>query len=334
MKRTRRELLGDAWITAAAATVVAGRPADAASPAGGEQNGGDDVAGEAEGEPLASRSDTLPIVDTNVHLFRWPFRRFRHDSPRSLVRHLKTLGITQAWAGSFEALLHRDIAGVNERLANACREVGGAGIGVENFLVPVGAVDPMLPDWREDLRRCREQHRMVAIRIYPGYHDYRLDHPEFEQLLAAVTARGMLLQLVVSLEDLRTQHPRFRVADVDLGPLPDLLARHASARVMLLNHRPGGAVFERLTQRPEVYFDTARVEATDGIAKLVRGAAGRRVLMGSHSPFFIPESQLIRIDESRLDRDRFRHLVGGGASRLLSELTVAAGRVPAAEGES
>src|SRR5688572_4228878 len=102
------------------------------------------------------------VVDTNIHLFGWPYRSLKFGETGKMVEKLRHHGITQAWAGSFEALLHKDIDGVNRRLVSACESHAG-------FLIPFGAVNPVWPEWEEDLRRCDETYRMPGIRLHPSY---------------------------------------------------------------------------------------------------------------------------------------------------------------------
>ena len=106
------------------------------------------------------------IIDTNVNLFKWPFRRMKYGETRSLVAKLRKHRITKAWAGNFEALFSKSINDVNARLAEECRVNGGG------MLVPFGTVNPAWPDWEEDLRRCHEVHKMPGIRLYPTYQVY------------------------------------------------------------------------------------------------------------------------------------------------------------------
>lgn len=233
-------------------------------------------------------------VDSNVHLGQWPFRHLPDANLATLIPKLKRLGITRAWVASFDGILHRDVAGVNARLATTCRDSN------HDFLVPFGTINPNLLDWEEDLRRCHETHQMAGVRIYPGYHDYLLSSPQFERLLSLATQRGLLIQVTLSLEDTRTQHPRLRVADVDPNPLPALLSRHPNARLMLLNARLSPQAIRALAECPQIHFDTARVDGTNGVASLVRATSPQRVLLGTHSPFFIPEANLIKLYESDL----------------------------------
>jgi hypothetical protein len=81
------------------------------------------------GTPLAPEpaSSAAPgIIDTNVNLFDWPFRALKYRDTKGLVAKLKKHRIIEAWAGSFEALLSKDMNGVNTRLAAECREHGPA----------------------------------------------------------------------------------------------------------------------------------------------------------------------------------------------------------------
>ncbi len=67
------------------------------------------------------------IIDTNINLFKWPFRRMKYGETKSLVAKLRHHRITEAWAGNFEALFSKSINEVNARLAEECR-VNGEGV--------------------------------------------------------------------------------------------------------------------------------------------------------------------------------------------------------------
>ncbi len=251
------------------------------------------------------------IIDTNVTLSRWPFRRLPGDETPDLVARLRARGITQAWAGSFDGLLHRDTGGVNARLADECRR-HGAGI-----LIPFGSVNPKLPDWREDLRRCEEEYEMRGIRLHPNYHGYGLNDPEFAQLLEAAEARKLIVQVAVSMEDARTQHPLLRVPLVDPGPL---LSRAPGVPVVLLNWWSAlrGPKLAPLAALSNVFFDIATVEGIEGIARLVEPIPVERILFGSNAPLFTLDAALLKMRESGLPEERTVRIFEANARQLLT----------------
>ena len=249
------------------------------------------------------------MIDTNVNLHRWPFRHVIGDDPVALVTRLRAKGVTQAWACSFDGLLHRDMAGVNARLAADCRKYGA------NFLVPFGSINPKLPDWQEDLRRCSEEHRMPGIRLHPNYHSYTLAEPVFRELLALATQRKMLLQVVLSMEDDRVQHPLMRVPPVDAAPLVDALASVPGARLLLLN---GNRVpHAKQLAAANVHFDIAMLEGVGGVGRFAQEVSPQRVVFGSHYPFFYFESAALKIKEAGFPEAQAEAIREGNARALL-----------------
>ncbi|HUF09401.1 MAG TPA: amidohydrolase family protein [Rhodothermales bacterium] len=277
----------------------------------------------ASGREAAAGTPQGPeIIDTNVHLFDWPFRRLKYARTGPLVEKLRGHRITQAWAGSFEAVLQKQLDGVNRRLAEECRIAG------DGMLLPFGSVNPAWPDWEEDLRRCDEQHRMPGIRLYPGYHGYTLDHPEFVRLLAVAAQRGLLVQIAIRLEDERVHHPTLDAPLVDAAPLPGILKQVPSARVQLINS--GEALHGRhvldLVRDTQATFDIAAIEGNGGLGRLIDGThptydgpvGVERLLFGSHAPYFPCESALMKLFESPLVLGQLQQLMRGNAERLLA----------------
>jgi uncharacterized protein len=262
--------------------------------------------------PAADGPAAIRIVDTNVHLGRWPFRRLPLDETARLVAKLRTLGVQQAWAGTFDGLLHEDIAAVNARLAEDCRASGG-------MLVPFGEINPALPGWEDELHRCHETHRMPGLRLHPNYHGYTLNDPRFARLLALAAERGLLLQIVVMMEDERTQHPLARVPHVDVNLLPELLGKAPRARVQLLNafRSVRGQILLKLAATGRVFFELASLEGAGGVAALLKQVPLDRVLFGSHAPFFYPESAHVKLLESDLSLEQRAAVTEHNAVRVL-----------------
>jgi uncharacterized protein len=262
------------------------------------------------------------IIDTNVHLFDWPFRKLKYARTDALVAKLKKHRIVQAWAGSFEAVLQKQLDGVNRRLADECRTRG------QGMLIPIGSVNPAWPDWDEDLRRCHEQYGMPGIRLYPAYHGYAFDHPEFARLIAEAAKRGLLAQIVLRLEDERIHHVATNIPALNAGPLVDVLKKVSNAKVQLINSAGPllGNNVPALVRDTQATFDIAATEGNGGVGKLIEGKNYSyrgaipvdRLLFGSHAPFFPCESALMKLFESPLTLEQLQKLMSANARRLIS----------------
>lgn len=252
------------------------------------------------------------IIDTNVYLSRWPCRRLPHDETPQLVAKLRKANVEQAWVGSFDALLHKDIASVNSRIADECRRYDA------ELLVPIGAVNPTLPDWQDDVRRCREVHGMRGLRLHPNYHGYTLKDPRFAELLELASDRNLIVQIAVKMEDERTQHPLLRVPEVDVEPVLDLAAKHPKLPIVLLNslRTVRGDVLDRLVAAGQVFVEHSMLEGVGGIGQLLKTLPVERLLFGSHFPFFYFESALLKLRESELANFQIAAISRNNASQL------------------
>jgi hypothetical protein len=268
----------------------------------------------AASDSTRSRGD---LIDVNVNLSRWPLRRLRGDDTSALVAMLRRQGVGQAWAGSLDGLLHKDIASVNARFADECRGPG------RGLLVPFGSINPKLPDWEEELRRCAEVHRMPGIRLHPNYHGYMLDDPDFARLLRLAAERRLIVQLALVMEDERMMHPLLRVEPVDTAPLADLIKQTPGLRLVLLN------ALRTLRAKPlldliaagEVYVEISMLEGVGGVANLLASIpmASGRVLFGSHAPLFYFESALLKLKESPLSEEQLNAIRRRNAQRLVAK---------------
>ena len=254
----------------------------------------------------------MNTIDTNAYLGRWAFRRLPCDETPRLLERLDRHGVTQAWVGSLEGVFHRDLAGVNARLADECRQHAGR-------LVPFGSVSPKLPDWQEDVRRCADQWRMPGLRLHPNYHGYTLADQVFAELLGAAEQRGLIVQLVVRMDDPRVQHPVFPVANVDLAPLADVLERFPKLRLVILNgaEQPRREALRKLLSAGRVWFDFATLDGLGCVERLLKSVPDTQVVFGSHLPLLAMESAVLKLKESFLPKDQEAAIRHGNAQRLL-----------------
>jgi len=271
----------------------------------------------ASATPFSSLAASAPaVIDTNVYLGRCPFRRLPLDEPAKLAATLQSTGVTQAWAAPFESLLHRDLDPLNASLAETCRSHDQG-----KFFIPIGAVNPKLPGWRETLRRCAEAHKMPAVRVHPGHNNYPLDDPAFLELLGEAQQRKLLVQIAILMEDPRTQHPRVVVPAVDPSPLIEALPKFPTVSVQLTNSLRSVSNPELLASlaKLKVHFEISMLEGMAGVKTLLTKTPGISVCYGTYAPFFYPLSAALKVKESQpeLTAAQVESLIHGNADGLL-----------------
>lgn len=280
----------------------------------------------AEAMPgIVNTTDAAPdIIDTNLHLFQWPFRKMKYGDTRSLVEKLRRHRITQAWSGNYEALFSKSIDVTNAKLAEECRKNG------QGMLIPFGTVNPAWPDWEEDLRRCQEVHRMIGVRVYPGYQMFDLNHPEFFRLINEATKRGMIVQIVGDIEDTRVHHPIVATREFKFEPIVDIMKKVPGAKVQLLgwNLYVNGDLLKKLVTDTNVVLDISWLESVGALGRTIEGNSWNgpetpvqveRFLFGSNAPLFPVEASMIKLFESPLTLQQMKAVMHENARSFIQQ---------------
>jgi len=270
----------------------------------------------AGGRAPAAAPASESLIDVSVNLGRWPFRRLPHDQPAELAAMLRRHNVRQAWTANLAGLFHKDVRAANAWLVEQCKRHG------DDLFIPFGTVNPMWLDWEEDLRRCHEEHNMPGIRLHPNYHRYTLDEPAFANLFTQAAERGLIVQIVPWMEDERHHHPLTPRPTVNLRPLPNLIKRVPTSRVMILNgsRTPGQQAVSLLEDFENVWFDFAKLDVIDGLGRLLQRVPAERVVFGSHAPLFYFESARLKMQESVLTPQQAQAIRSGNAQRLLGKV--------------
>ena len=104
------------------------------------------------------------------------------------------------------------------------------------MLIPFGTINPTLPDWEDDIRRCHETFHMPGIRLHPNYHGYTLDDPRFAKLLELAAARGLIVQLVAWMESDRHSAAESARTGSRLKPLAEKIAPLPRLKLIVANY--------------------------------------------------------------------------------------------------
>ncbi len=192
--------------------------------------------------------DQSERIDVNCLWGHWPFRHIPRARFADLVHDHTACGIRQGYIASLNSIFYVDPL---EGEAELYEQVKGSAYR------QVLTVNP-LHQACQDIQFGIEHYQIDGVRIYPGYHGYRLLDPKVRVLLDFMGERSLPLFLPLRMEDERLDY-LIRPRPVDLAELEGFLSVNPTRTIVLLNVRL--AEIERLkplirTGR-RIYVDTS-----------------------------------------------------------------------------
>ena len=173
-------------------------------------------------------------------------------------------------------------------------------------------VSPLMPDrMAPELERAIDRLGMRAIKIYPPYTPFPLDHPIWDPIYDFAHQRGLPIITHTGIEP--TAAPRFLSQVAPRFPGASFVAGHSGN---VEPHR--SQAIQAARSYPNVYLETCSTFRSPGvIEELVQKAGAERVLFGSDTPLMDPRSQIGKILTAAISDQAKRQILGENACQLL-----------------
>ena len=142
-------------------------------------------------------------IDFNCFSGNWPFHKVRYNTVEKIMQLHKRCGIEGGLVSACEAIFYQD---PYEAELSLSKELMGT-----NYYHAM-TLNPTLPAWKDDLRRCVEMLGVKAVRLVPGYHGYTLADDVMKEVCDSLRQYNLPLILTLRIEDERTTwmvNPRF-----------------------------------------------------------------------------------------------------------------------------
>lgn len=244
--------------------------------------------------------DGTTVIDFHGHTGRWEYLGMV-DNPDTMLRAMDAVGIDRACLFN---IFHPDGTRANDVTAAFVSQ------NPDRFIA-FAYVCPLLPDRMvPELERATDKLGFSAIKIYPTYTPYRLNHPAWHPVYQFAHDRELV---VISHTDPATSEPKYLGEAAALFPKANFVAGHAG------NAEPARRqAIEACQRSTNFYVETCSTYRTPGvIEELVSEAGADRVLYGSDMPLMDPRSQIGKIITADISDDAKRMVLGENARRLL-----------------
>jgi predicted TIM-barrel fold metal-dependent hydrolase len=233
------------------------------------------------------------MIDVNVFLGAYPFRRLPGTSPEAVLAAMDRLHIAEAWATHLPSLFWKDPSEGGPWLYDLSAR--------QPRFRPVPVVHPGLPGWNDDLREALDR-GAPAVRADPGYLGVLPAGREMCTLVEACGESGLPLLSAVRLEDGRGRHPMDMAPELAPATVRAWVRSHPAVR-LVITHADRSFI-------EEVHFGATPAEACriwwdiswvwgppeDHLALLLQTVGATRFLFGSGQPLRLPETPIARLD--------------------------------------
>lgn len=258
------------------------------------------------------------IIDSNVLLGNWPFRKLPYTDAGQVRQILKASGINHAVAGSLDAILFRNVQDGNEILYKALSQH-------REFFTPAATINPSYARWEKDYEQALQE-KCAAIRVWPEYQGWSLLDSCGLELCRACKEDNLPLVLSAEIEDVRQRHALDKPADWAGSEVKRLIEEMEGLKVLIVNARAEKVREIALTlseeNRKRIFFDISGLwgACVDDLDLCIEQAGISQFVFGSHAALKTPETAITKLNLSRIKEQDKKQICAQNIKQLMPRL--------------
>lgn len=233
-------------------------------------------------------------IDINCMLGHWPFRKLYKNSFEDLQKVHRDNNIDFGFVSSLDSIFYNDPFEGDIDLHETIK-----GSSYRHILT----VNPLLPGYKDDIEKGVLQFDIKGVKVYPGYHGYKLDDGHFQELCNILKQFDLPLFLNLRMEDERLDYI-VKPSIPKMGEVGRFLSDNRDLKVFLLTFRNEELlqIKDGLLSHPNAFYDTSGLKnGLFAIEKSVADFGPDRIVYGSQHPLFCFKSTHLLVTKSQLD---------------------------------
>ena len=232
-------------------------------------------------------------MDCNCFAGSWPFHRVRRGTLTDIRARHREYEIEGGYLSSTDAIFFNDPyeadRALDAKLAGDYRHVM--------------TVNPLLPGAWEDIRRGAKEFFAAGVRIFPGFHGYKLTDPVVQELYTLLEELGIALFVTLRMEDDRSTylfHPRI----IPIYEIRGFLSGRIPVPTLLCNvwtHEMREIAGDMLFCKNAFADMSGFKEGVFIVEELVEAGLGPKLVYGSNAPILSMRSSLLGVETAEID---------------------------------
>lgn len=249
-------------------------------------------------------------ADVNCLLGNWPFRKLYKNSFDDLKKVHTDNGISWGCVSSLNSIFYNDPFEGDEELHEIIKDTA-----YEHILT----VNPCLPGFSKDIENGLARFAIKGVRVYPGYHRYKLNDLQFLELCRILREYKLPLFLSLRMEDERLDY-LLQPSILESQDIAEFLKSNTENTVLLLNARNWELMNLRdmINNQDSVFCDTSGLK--DGlfpVENILKHIHPDKILYGSLYPLYCMESTNLIVEKAEISNQIKEDIFGNNIKQFL-----------------